>query len=104
MQPTCQVSTVIVSTFNVFEPAKCICKTFKRKCANTCNEICKVIIASLNQAVLNTMRRVPNYFRVRLRQTCVKEDPELFAQRAADMSLTKHMAHNVKKDVTELDV
>ena len=50
------------------------------------------------------MRRVPNYVKVRLRQTCIKENPELFDERAADMSLTKNTAHNGMKEVTELDV
>jgi len=104
MQATCQVSNVMVSTFSFLEQAKCIYRTFKRNCVNTCNEICKAIIVLLYQAVRNTTRRVPNHVRVSLRQRCFKENPELFADRAADMSVTKNTAHNVIKEVIELDV
>ena len=49
------------------------------------------------------MRRVSNYFTLLSRLTCYKEIPELFAEKATDMSVIKCMAHNVMRDVTELD-
>ena len=52
------------------------------------------------------MRRVPNYVRVRLRQAYIKENPELFVERAADtrMSVINNTAHKVIKEVTELHI
>jgi hypothetical protein len=39
-----------------------------------------------------------------IRRQRVKENPEIFAERAADMSVIKHTAHNVIKEVTKLHV
>jgi hypothetical protein len=92
------------STFIFFEPAKCICRTFQYKYVNTCNEISNVIIVLLYQTMLNSMRRVPNDVSVRLRQACIKENPEIFAERTADMSVITNTAYNVIKEVTDREV
>ena len=104
MQPTCQVNTVMISIFSFLEQAKCVYITFRHKYVNTCDEICNVVIVLFYQVLLNSVRRVPNYIRVRWRQACIKENPELFSEIAADMSVIRDMAHNVIKEVTELHV